>query len=131
MLFLMETSKRSHELYDLRMQEDYPQLFAAALQALCAEGVRFEPLARQTLAEVIGGSSYEALVALMGGDGLNDPGVFAKRLSEMLMSGAAVIFDLIEGRAVEKVPGARSIPEVMKFEASRLRRAEAKANILA
>lgn len=100
------------------MQEDYVRLFTIAIRALESRGVQFEPLARKILAEVIGGSSYEALSVLIGKESLLDPGVFAERLLETLDVGAVAIFNLIEGQAAEKVSSACAIPEVAEFEAS-------------
>ena len=99
------------------MHKEYVQLFSEALGAM--EGrIKFEPLARQTLEEVLGGgSSYEALVIMVGAGSLQNPRAFSQRLVETLGSGAIVLCDLIERRAAEKVRTANPIPEVVKFEA--------------
>ena len=100
------------------MEGEYVQLFSAALHAFEGRGIEFEALARQTLADVIGGSSYEALMVMIGNEGVGDPEAFARRLMETLGDGAVAICNVIEAQAAEEVPSARSIPAVARFEAS-------------
>lgn len=99
------------------MYEEYVRLFSEALGAMEGGRTSFEGLARQTLKEALGGSSFEALVIMVGAGPLQDPGAFAQRLFEILGSGAIVLCNLIERKAAEKVLEASPIPEVVKFEA--------------
>ncbi|HEV2227086.1 MAG TPA: hypothetical protein VGR56_09830 [Nitrososphaerales archaeon] len=99
------------------MQEDYARLFSAAFRALKGKGIRFEALARQVLGEVIGGGSSEALLALIGGDSLQNPEAFANRLIETLADGGFVVCNLMEREASERVLSSSSIPEIVEFEA--------------
>lgn len=113
----MAKLRNHHESYERRMLEDYTSLFASAMRALESRSVLFEPLARQVLADVIGGSSYEALMVMIGKESFRDPGVFAEQLARVLGSGAVVLFSLIEEKAAKKLDFAHDLPEIVEFEA--------------
>jgi len=77
----------------------------------------------------MGESPTQVLEVLMGAKAYSNPSNFAQELSRFFPTGSVVTCVIIEKRAAGKVPDAKEIPEVARFEAyaSKMRTFEAES----